>query len=117
LSQTVDLIAEIPDNFEVFFTMSQSISEVNFVGGSDFLADTETKIPRDPNLKIEGLAAVSARFPESYLEIPNMIFEIQKMLALKKVNLIEVISTATEINYIVEEKDTQIAISQLSKLL
>ena len=42
---------------------------------------------------------------EEYIEVPNMIYALVAALASKRINLIEIVSTFTEISFIVRQKD------------
>jgi hypothetical protein len=50
------------------------------------------------------------------LHTPNTIFALLRPLALNRINLVEVVSTYTELTVIVAEKNLQAAFFVLSKL-
>lgn len=64
--------------------------------------------PQKPNLFLENLAAISIKFDPQYLDNIGSVYQILKMLVWQKVNLLEVISTFTELTLIVDRKKAQL---------
>jgi hypothetical protein len=69
-----------------------------------------------PTLVLEELACLTVRFPARYLHTPNTIFTLLRPLALNRINIVEVVSTYTELSIIVAEEDLQSAFTIFSKL-
>jgi hypothetical protein len=69
-----------------------------------------------PTLVLENLASLTLRFPSRYLHTPNTTFALLRPLALNRINIVEVVSTYTELTVIVAEKDLQAAFAVLSRL-
>lgn len=69
-----------------------------------------------PTLVVDNLAGLTVRFPAKYLTTPNTIFALLRPLALNRINIVEVVSTYTELTVIVAQKDLQGAFAVLSKL-
>lgn len=101
-----------------FFTVTQSMTEITIIAEPGLM-----KIIREaldvsrPIFFKRKLTAVSVKFKKTYLQVPNIISSITKSLAVKNINIIEIVSTATELTFIIDKKDTNLAMSQLSKLL
>jgi len=70
-----------------------------------------------PVFQINNLCAVTVKFDKSYLFMPNVIFKLVRKVASHSVNIIEIVSTATELTFIIEKKDTELVISKLSSLI
>lgn len=68
-----------------------------------------------PTLVQEDLASLSLRFPATYLHTPNTIFALIRPFALSRINIVEVVSTYTELTVVVAEKDLQAAFAIMSK--
>lgn len=66
-------------------------------------------------LNLGNLASVSLKFDESYLEIKGITYQVLKALLWENINLIEIVSTYTEITLIIEKKDAQKALQVLSQ--
>ncbi len=69
-----------------------------------------------PALVVENLAGLTVRFPAKYLTTPNTIFALLRPLALARINIVEVVSTYTELTVVVAQKDLQAAFAVLSRL-
>ncbi|MDP2586682.1 MAG: hypothetical protein Q8P32_02830, partial [Candidatus Komeilibacteria bacterium] len=57
----------------------------------------------------------TVKFPEEFINLPNMLFAIEKRLAVKKINIIELVSTYTELTFVIDKKDVLPAIAQLER--
>jgi hypothetical protein len=69
-----------------------------------------------PTVVVEHLASLTIRFPAKYLNTPNTIFALLRPLALNRINIVEVVSTYTELTIVVAEKHLQATFAILSKL-
>ncbi len=63
------------------------------------------------------LAQVSLKFPSEYLYTSGVLYQFTKELAWNNVNLIEIVSSLTELNFIVKNKDTVKAYSALENMI
>lgn len=118
ISKIKELYKLIPDDLETFFTTTQSISEITVIGAKDIIDEVKKLFKElEPTYNSTKLSGVTVKFPLKYLDVPNVIFEISKSIARKKINIIEQVSTTTELTFIINKKDTELAVSQLSKLL
>jgi hypothetical protein len=70
-----------------------------------------------PNLVITDLAAVSIKFDSEYLENLGSIYEILRLLVWEKINLLEIISTYTELTLIVTKNDANKVFEILSQII
>jgi hypothetical protein len=70
-----------------------------------------------PKLELANLAGLTLRFDETYINIPNQTFALIRPLALKRINIVEVISTFTELTVLLYEKDLQEAFATFTELL
>jgi hypothetical protein len=89
-----------------FFTVTQGIGETTLITAMEFKEDIRKAIGVEPKGFYDHLAAVTVRFVEAqYIEVPNMIYTMVAALATKRINLIEIVSTFTEISFIVRQND------------
>lgn len=65
----------------------------------------------------EELAQVSLKFPLEYLYTPGILYTITKELYWNNVNLIEIISSLTELNFVVKKEDATMTYSSLEHLV
>lgn len=99
-----------------YLTVTQGVNEVTVVaeGGvaqtfRDALRGNRTIYDKT------NLVGITAKFAVGNLEVPNLIFTLSRRLAYKDINIIEIVSTATELTYIIEKKDLATALEQLQK--
>lgn len=69
-----------------------------------------------PTMVQDNLASLTLRFPSRYLHTPNTIFALIRPLALHRINIVEVVSTYTELTVVVAEKDLQAAFAVMSTI-
>lgn len=67
------------------------------------------------NLELDNLASVSLKFSVEYFEVIGITYEVLRSMTWNKINLVEVVSTYTEITLIIYQKDTQRLIDILNK--
>ena len=98
-------------------TITSGVREISLILPAP-LKDKALKVFKGhkPTLVVENLASLTLRFSPRYLNIPNTIFALLRPLALNRINIVEVVSTYTEITVIVRERDLQAAFAVLSKL-
>ena len=70
-----------------------------------------------PNLELPNLGAVSVKFNQDYLQTVGGVYYIFKSLVWHKVNIIEVVSTYTELTLVVRKVDMQIVFDVISSLV
>ena len=66
--------------------------------------------------KIDNLSSITIHLPKEVVYIPGVYYQVLKMLAWENINVIEVLSTYTELTVIVENKNINQAFSTLKKL-
>lgn len=99
-----------------FLTVTQGINEITIVAESQVAQIFRSELEGAHKIYDKAnLVGITAKFKVGNLEIPNLIYTLTRRLAYKAVNIIEVVSTATELTYIIERKDLEVALSQLQK--
>jgi len=80
-------------------------------------SDQVLKLFKSEKLKLNlaNLASVSLKFDEDYLEIKGITYQVLKALLWENINLVEIVSTYTEITLIIEKRDAQKALQVLSQ--
>jgi aspartokinase len=53
------------------------------------------------------LGAVTVRFGHDVLQIPNVTFEVLKLVALNNINIIEIVSTSQELTLVIDSKNVK----------
>lgn len=100
-----------------FVVVTQGFREVTIIAPSRHEAHITSSILAEPIYKKRDLCAVTVHFSEEYLDVPNFIYIVLAQLAVHKVNIIEVVSTTTELSLIVDKDDIQTVNDNLRKFL
>lgn len=88
------------------FTVTLGVGEVTLILAQEIKSNVMKDIGVKPNGQYNDLVAITVRFAEEkYIEVPNMIYTLMSTLASKRINLIEIVSTFSEISFIVRHKD------------
>lgn len=90
-----------------FCCLSQGLHEITAIVESHFRPWLAKRIRQKPVYSHDNLASVGVQFDDRYAEIPGMLYMLLQRVTLQNVNLIEIISTYTEIVFYVDERDTQ----------
>ncbi len=99
-----------------FFTITQGITEITIIAPSEIKREILDHLIIKPKGQYDNLVAITASFVEQeYIEVPNMIYALVAALAIKRINLIEIVSTYTEISFIVRQKDMRNTIDVLKE--
>lgn len=100
-------------NQKDFFTITQSNSEITIIAPSAMKNKILKHFDDKPKKVFENMVCITARFGEEYLEVNNIIFSIIRALAIKRINIIEIVSTYTELSVIVSQEDMQSTLEAL----
>lgn len=99
-----------------YFSIISGITEISIIAPPAQISRLREIISADPKAVYENLSAITINFSENeYLETPNMIHALVSALATRRINLIEIISTLTEISFIVREKELKASAELLNK--
>ncbi len=111
--QKVSMLSHVWFN-QGFFTLTEGLGEVTIISDEALRSDIKSHFNTQPKGEYTDLVGITVRFDEKeYLEIPNAIFSLMNALSTKRVNVIEVVSTYTEISFIIRSKEMDLAISAL----
>jgi aspartokinase len=82
------------------------------------LADELLKVFKndEPTMVLNHLASITLQFSTKYINKPNTTFAMLRPLALQRINIVEVVSTYTELTVILAEKDLQLAFAVFSTM-
>lgn len=101
-----------------FFLITQSLDEIMILA----LEREKKKIlkifePEIPIVLLPGLASLTVQFSDKYLLTPNIFYSILSELAMKRVNLIEIVSTFPGMSFILFQKDLEQGFTILNGML
>lgn len=95
-------------NVENLFMISQGIGEIILITTREYMKILEKSFKQaKPKIVIDKLVAISVTFNKKLLETPNVIFALVRALALKKINIIEIVSTRSELAFVVRQVDLE----------
>lgn len=101
-----------------FVAVTSGLGEVSIILPGEEKEKALKSIHQKPKGIYDNLVAVTIRFNESeFIEVPNVIYTLVAAIAAKRINLIEIVSTFTEISFIVREKDMENTINALKGFL
>ncbi len=100
-----------------FSTVTQGVGEISVVV-PEHLKTMVISVYKSakPKLLLENLASLTITIDGKHIEIPNTFFAIIRNLALKRINIVEVISTYTELTFILHQKDLEEAFLRINKM-
>ena len=100
-----------------FFTLTHGIGELSIVV-PEGLKNSVLALYKDqkPKLILGNLASLTVRFDERYLWIPNVIYALLRPLALNRVDVIEIVSTFTELTFLLNQRDLNSAFVTINQV-
>ena len=114
IQKVTELLNEIGNDSDNFFTISQGVFETNIVISKKIAAKVNTIFKNEINLySISDLASITIKLPKSNIEQSGVYYFILKQLAWADIPVQEIISTTHEITIVVKETDIKNAFSIL----
>ena len=111
------LLRKVEKEKELFVNLSQGVAETAIIGSESLQKDIESIIPKEIIIdKIEHLSAITLRLRREHVYIPGVHYLITRALAWQEINVIETISSYSEITIFVEEKDSERAFACIRAL-
>ncbi|MBP6085440.1 hypothetical protein KA517_04370 [Candidatus Gracilibacteria bacterium] len=100
-----------------FFVISEALAEIAIVAPNENMKVIEALIPYQPKSKFTDAVAITLRFGIDYVVIPNVLYAFVSTLAMRRINLLEIVSTLTEVAFIIENKDMDEAVDIFKRFL
>lgn len=92
--------------------------EVSIVASNKYYKKIKDVLKEEKLLNIEkNLVSLTLNLSKDFISTPGTIFEITRKLAWENVNIIEIVSTMTELTFIVEKKKATDAYNALQELI
>lgn len=107
---------EISLTREDFFAATISINEMNIIVSSNMAGKVVNHFKTKPKIINNNFAAVGISLGEESFNTPNTFFSLLSVLARARVNIEELVSTSTELIFIIAEKDFSETVALFSKL-
>lgn len=117
LARLRELYRDPAVNADDFFVVTQGTGEITIVTPKQALRRIKHLTrPAKPKAIIKNLVALTVRFTQDYIETPNVIFSFVRRLALKRINIVEIVSTYTELTFILDQRNLQEAFVALNSI-
>jgi aspartokinase len=87
------------------FVMTEGASEVTIIASAELKETIKAHFEVTPKALFEDLVGITVSFDPKYLAIQNTLYSLTSAVASKRINIIELVSTYTEIMFVIEEKD------------
>jgi hypothetical protein len=101
---------------KTYITITQGINETTIIAESSIIDIFRQGLKKYPTIyDISDIIGITVKFGLKYMAIPNLFYLLIRKLALKNINIIEIVSTATELTFIINKSNLQIALDQLQK--
>lgn len=115
--KTRQLFEKISNEKDILCTLSQGVRETTFIISSEITAKTKETFKEEILIaQINNLSSISIKLPKEVVYIPGVYYQVLKKLSWEDINIIEVLSTFTELTIIVESKNVDKAFSILKLL-
>ena len=112
-----ELFSQILNEKDILCALSEGVRETTFIVSSGLTNKIEKIFDQEKLVaKFYNLSSITIRLPKEVVYIPGVYYQVLKRLAWENINVIEVLSTYTELTVIVENKDVDQAFSTLKKL-
>ncbi len=112
------LLATMARRRDTFVAITQGISEVTLIVNRAAAADTARLFASEREVaRLEGLSAITVRLPEKAVGIAGVHYSILKQLAWHDINVVEVVSTYTELSIVLANADVERAFVVLKGFL
>lgn len=102
------------DNANAFFTITIGVHEITIICSENIRDKISSGISVRPKVTLSDLVAVSVRFSDDYMEVPNTIYSLVGALAVRQINVMEIISTYTELTFVIYAHDLEQTIRALN---
>jgi hypothetical protein len=101
-----------------FFMITQGIGEITLIAPEQWETDIQkTFSGLKPKITVRNLASLTIRFNERYMTEANTFYAILTTFAMLRIPIVEMVSTFTEITFLLEQKHVQKIFSILHPLL
>lgn len=101
-----------------FFTATQGMHEISLMAPRELRERIRVCFRgQKPKLSLDHLAALTIRFGEEYISIPNVTYALVRHFAIKRINIVEIVSTFTELTFILAESDLDRSFSMMHRLM
>lgn len=107
---------EIRMDNKTYMTITQGINEITIIAERSVIDIFRQKLKSYRTIyDISEIVGITVKFGLKYMSIPNLFYALIRKLALRNINIVEIVSTATELTFIINKVNLQAALDQLQK--
>jgi hypothetical protein len=112
-----NLLKEIENKKEVFYTSSRGVAESNIIVSQNIAYMVDDLFMKELCLsKVENLSSITIKLPIENVTIPGVYYFIFQRLSWEGINVYEVISTSNEFTILIHEDQVNIAFEEIKNL-
>lgn len=112
-----NLLKEIENKKEVFYTSSRGVAESNIIVSQNIAHMVDDLFMKEICLsKVEKLSSITIKLPIENVTIPGIYYFIFQRLSWEGINVYEVISTSNEFTILIHEDQVNIAFEEIKNL-
>jgi len=112
-----NLLKEIENKKEVFYTYSRGVAESNIIVSQNIAHMVDDLFMKEICLsKVENLSSITIKLPIENVTIPGVYYFIFQRLSWEGINVYEVISTSNEFTILIHEDQVNIAFEEIKNL-
>lgn len=120
--ETKDLIKRIYNQIDVtrgdFITITQGVNEITVITNNKLESKFKKILPQALLKKrITDLSSITINLPSRAVNVIGLFYIVSKTLAWNNINIVEVVSTLTELSIIVSDSDTSEAFNIIKELI
>ncbi len=96
------------------FSVTEGLNEITFICSEESMDKIIRELKSPIKSQFSDLVAITLQLPEHYAQTPNVYHVLINSLAAKRINIVEVVSTFSEISFLVKKEDMEEAIKALN---
>ena|SRR3989344_7042968 len=101
-----------------FLTITQGLHQITIISNKRFKKNFSNLLNSEKTIKeINNLASLTIRIPENAIDTVGLFFMITRALAWENVSIVEIVSTFTELTFILRENDITHSYDCIKKLI
>lgn len=117
LNKQAELISDINNFPDVFYTSSRGVNEINIVVSNSVNKLVDKHFSSEKLIqKLDNLASITVKLPKENIVVPGIYYFIFQRLAWEGIIINEVISTSNEFTILVSEEQVDIAFKVIKDL-
>jgi len=96
-----------------FLTITHGVGELSIITNENLEQPVMSIFGKQkPKFVLRGLCGLTVRFDEHYIHEPGLTLSLVRKVALKRINIVEMVSTFTELTFLLYEKDMSSALAE-----